>query len=137
MQEFLARPVKFIALLGLGSLAYVPLLHAQGHVQSPSGEPSAQQAQPRQVVSDSKFVAFAKAYVEVQKIKESHQVALKNARDLEQVQQLQEKTNAEMAKAMENQGFTPETYAQMLKVINSDETLNKKALEIVQKEKAG
>src|SRR5262245_25366487 len=128
MQEFLARPVKFIALLGLGSLAYVPLLHAQGQVQSPSGELSAQQAQPRQAVSDSKFVAFAKAYVEVQKIKESHQVALKNAQGLEQVQQLQEKTNAEMAKAMENQGFTPETYAQMLKVINSDETLNKKAL---------
>jgi hypothetical protein len=94
-----------------------------------------QQAQPHQAVSDSEFVAFAKAYVEVQKIQESHQVALKNARDLAQVQQLQEKTNAEMAKAMENQGFTPETYAQMLRVINSDETLNKKALEVVQKER--
>src|SRR5262245_361301 len=136
MQQFLTRPVTFTVLLGLGSLVYAPLIHAQVQVQSPSVEPPVQQAQPRQALSDSEFVAFAKAYVEVQKIKESHQAALQNARDLEQVQQLQQQTNAEMAKAMEKQGFTPKTYAQMLGVINSDETLNKKAFEVVQKEKA-
>jgi hypothetical protein len=36
---------------------------------------------------------------------------------------------------MENQGFTPETYAQMLRVINNDDTLNKKVLDLVQKER--
>jgi hypothetical protein len=52
------------------------------------------------------------------------------------VQKLQQKTNAEMTKAMEKQGFTPEAYAQMLATINSDNTLNKKALDLVQKERA-
>jgi len=135
MPEFLARPVKFIALLSLGSLVYAPLIHAQVHVQSPTVESSVQQAQPRKEVSDKDFQAFAKAYVEVQKIKESHQVALNNTRDLEQVQKLEQETNAEMAKAMETQGFTPETYSQMLAAINSDNTLNKKVLNLVQKER--
>jgi len=135
MQQYLARPIKIITVLGLGSLVYAPMIHAQVHVQSPSVEPSVQHAQPRTEVSDSEFVAFAKAYVEVQKIKESHQVALNNTRDLEQVQKLEQETNAEMAKAMETQGFTPETYAQMLRVINNDDTLNKKVLDVVQKER--
>ena len=46
------------------------------------------------------------------------------------------KTNAEMTKAMEKQGFTPAAYTQMLATINSDNTLNKKVLDLVQKEKA-
>jgi hypothetical protein len=136
MQQFIARPVKFIALLGLGSLVYAPMIHAQVHSQSPSVEQSTQQAQPQKNVSDKELQAFAKAYVEVQKIKESHQESLKNTRDPEQVQKLQQKTNAEMAEAMKKQGFTPETYSQMLAAINGDNTLNKKVLNLVQKERA-
>ena len=136
MQHFINRPGKIIALLGLSSLAYAPLLHAQVQSQSPSVEPSVQQAQPRTEVSDKDLQAFAKAYVEVQKIKESHQAALQNTRDPEQVQKLEQKTDAAMAKAMEKQGFTPQTYAQMLAVINHDTTLNKKVLDLVQQERA-
>jgi Domain of unknown function (DUF4168) len=85
-------------------------------------------------ITREELQAFAKAYVEVQKIKESHQGSLKSAQDPEQVQKLQQKTNAEMTKAMEKQGFTPAAYTQMLATINSDNTLNKKALDLVQRE---
>ncbi len=136
MRQFIAHPVMFIALLSLGSLLWTPVIHAQVHSQPPSAGQSTQQAQPRKDVSDKELQAFAKAYVEVQKIKESHQVSLKNAQDPEQVQKLQQKTNAEMTKAMEKQGFTPEAYTQMLATINSDNTLNKKVLDLVQKERA-
>ena len=137
MRQFIAHPVMFIALLSLGSLLWTPVIHAQVHSQPPSAGQSTQQSpQPRKDVSDKELQAFAKAYVEVQKIKESHQGSLKNAQDPEQVQKLQQKTNAEMTKAMEKQGFTPEAYTQMLATINSDNTLNKKVLDLVQKERA-
>lgn len=136
MRKFITHHVVFIALLSLVSLLWTPVIHAQVHSQSPSVEQSMQPAQPRKDVSDKELQAFAKAYVEVQKIQESHQVSLKNAQDPEQVQKLQQQTNAEMTKAMEKQGFTPEAYTQMLAAINGDNTLNKKALDLVQKERA-
>ena len=136
MHHFLAHPVKFIAVLGLGSLVSTPLLQAQVQPQAPSGGPSMHHAQPRKEISDKDLQAFAKAYVEVQNIEESHQAALQNTRDPAQVQQLEQQTDAAMAKAMEKQGFTPQTYAQMLTVINRDTTLNKKVLDLVQKERA-
>ncbi len=136
MRKFITHHVVFIALLSLVSLLWTPVIHAQVHSQSPSVEQSMQPAQPRKDVSDKELQAFAKAYVEVQKIQESHRVSLKNAQDPEQVQKLQQKTNAEMTKAMKKQGFTPEAYAQTLAAINGDNTLNKKALDLVQKERA-
>jgi len=137
MRQFITHPVVFIALLSLGSLLWTPVLHAQVHSQSPAAGQSTQQSpQPRKDVSDKELQAFAKAYVEVQKIQESHQGSLKKAQDPEQVQKLQQQTNVAMTKVMEKQGFTPEAYTQMLAAINSDNTLNKKVLDLVQKERA-
>ncbi len=94
------------------------------------------QSQPRKEVSDKDLQAFAKAYVEVQKIKNSQQGSLNNAPDPQQSQKIQQDTSAEMAKAVQKQGFTPETYAQMLATINGDTTLSQKAMALVKKERA-
>jgi hypothetical protein len=133
MQKLLTGKAVFIPMVALVSLLCTPVIHAQIHSQSPSVGPSTQQSQPRKDMGDKELQTFAKAYVEVQKIKESHQVSLKSAKDPKQVQQ---QTNSEMAKAIEKQGFTPEAYTQMLAAINSDNTLNKKALDLIQKERA-
>ena len=94
------------------------------------------QSQPRKEVSDKDLQAFAKAYVEVQKIKTSQQGSLNNTSDPQQAQKIQQDTNTEMAKAVQKQGFTPETYAQTLAAVNSDNTLSQKALELIKKERA-
>lgn len=137
MQNFSARLVAIIMLLGLGSLLWIPPIHAQVRNQPPAeGQSTKQSPQQRKEVSDKELQAFAKAYVEVQKIKESYQASLKNVQEPEQRQKLEQKTNSEMTKVMEKQGFTPETYAQMLAAINSDNTLTGKALDLVQRERA-
>jgi len=153
MQQFITRPVMFIVLLGLGGLVGAPVIHAQVQNQPPSTGQSMQQSQPyqspsrgesmqqsqsqpRQEVSDKELQAFAKAYVEVQRIRNSRQGALKNTPDPQQAQKLQQETNAEMAKAVQKQGFTPEAYTQILATVNGDNTLSKKALELIQKERA-
>jgi Tfp pilus assembly protein PilN len=135
MQKLLTRKVAFTTMIGLVSLLCTPVIHAQVHSQSPSVEQPIQQSQPRKDVSDKELQTFAKAYVEVQKIKESHQASLKNAQGPEQVQKLQQEINSEMAKAIEKQGLTPEAYSRMLAAINSDNTLSKKVLDLVQKER--
>jgi hypothetical protein len=106
--------------------------------QSPSRGESMQQSQsqPHKEVSDKELQAFAKAYVEIQKIKNSQQGSLKNTPDPQQAQKIQQETNAEMAKAVQKQGFTPEAYTQILATVNGDNTLSKKALELIQKERA-
>jgi hypothetical protein len=136
MQKLLTGKVAFITMIALVSLLCTPVIQAQVHSQSPSVGQSTQQSQLRKDMSDKELQTFAKAYVEVQKIKELHQASLKNARDSEQVQKLQQEINSEMAKAIEKQGFTPESYTRMLATINSDTTLSKKALDLVQKERA-
>ena len=153
MQQCIARSVKFIALLGLGGLVCAPVIYAQGYNQPPSAgqsTPQAQpsqppsrgeamqqsQSQPRKEVSDKELQAFAKAYVEIQKIKNSQQGSLKNTPDPQQAQKIQQETNAEMAKAVQKQGFTPEAYTQILATVNGDNTLSKKALELIHKERA-
>ncbi len=138
MQKFIGSSLTLVALIGLGSLLYPPMMHAQVESQSPSVRQSPQQSQPQpqESVSDKELQSFAKAYVEVQKIQESHQASLKNTQDPTQVQKLQEKASVEMAKAVEKQGFTPETYTQMLVAVNGDSELSKKALDLIKKERA-
>ena len=94
------------------------------------------QSQPRKEVSDKELQSFAKAYVEVQKIRNSQQGSLKNTPDPQQAQKIQQETNAEMAKAVQKQGFTPEAYTQILATVNGDNVLSKKALELIHKERA-
>jgi hypothetical protein len=137
MQNFSTRLVALTTLLGLSSLLWVLPVHAQVRNQPQTeGQATQQSTQQPKDVSDNDLQAFAKVYIEVQKIKESHQADLKAAQEPEQVQKLEQKANSEITKAMEKQGFTPETYAQTLRTINSDKTLTQKALELVQKERA-
>ena len=136
-QNFSAGLVVLTTLLSLSSLLWVLPVHAQVRNQTQTeGQATQQSTQQPKEVSDKDLQAFAKAYTEVQKIKESHQADLKATQEPEQVQKLEQKANSEITKAMKKQGFTPETYAQTLTAINSDKTLTQKTLELVQKERA-
>jgi len=55
---------------------------------------------------------------------------------VEQAQKIEQETKVEMAKAVQKQGFTPQAYTQILATVNGDNTLSKKALELIQKERA-
>jgi transcription initiation factor IIF auxiliary subunit len=136
MQRFIVRPITLSALVGLVGLLGVPVIYTQADSQPPTDKQLTQQSRPQKNVSDKELHAFVKAYVEVQHIKESHQTSLKSAQDPKRVEELQQETDSEMTKAIEKQGFTPEAYTQMLAAVNSDSTLKKKALDLIQKERA-
>jgi len=114
----------------------------QSMQQSQPYEPSSKgaamqqsQSQSHKEVNDKELQAFAKAYVEVQQIKASQQRSLKNTQDPQQAQKVEQESKVEMAKAVQKQGFTPEAYTQLLATVNGDNTLSKKALELIHKER--
>jgi hypothetical protein len=136
MQKFIVSSIAFVAVIGLFSLLFPPALYAQGSRQPPTtGQPTLQ-PQPQKTVSDKELQSFAKAYVEVEEIRVSHQASLSQVQDPTQVQKIQQEANANMVKAVEQQGLTPESYNQILAAVSNDGELAKKARELIAKEKA-
>lgn len=135
MQKLLLRNVAIVSIMSLVYLSWASIVHAQVPNQPPSGEQPTHQSLPQKAVDDKALQSFAKAYVEVEKITESHQASIESAKDPAQVQKLQQEANAEITKAVEKHGLTPEAYMQVLAMVNSDNTLNKKALVLIQKER--
>lgn len=134
MQKFVARITMFIAVIGLFTFLSTPAIYAQESAQpSPATQPP-QQSQT--TVSDEELQSFAKAYVEIEAIRVSHEAALNNTQEPEQAQQIQQDANAKMVEAVEKQGMTVEGYAQILNAVNSNGVLAKRALDLIAKEKA-
>jgi len=133
MQLILMKTSRWGALIILWGVLFTPLIYAQGVGQPPS---PAQPTQPSQNYSDAELRVFAKAYVAVQEIRASHEAKLRTVQDPTQTQQIQQEANVKMAKAVEQQGLTPERYTRMLTTVNSNEQLAKKASELIAKERA-
>jgi hypothetical protein len=87
-------------------------------------------------ISGQELQAFAKAYVEVEEIRAVQQASVSQVQDPAQVQQLKQEANAHMVKAVEKQELTPESYNQIVAAMNSDETLARTVLELIEQEQA-
>jgi biopolymer transport protein ExbB/TolQ len=138
MRKFITVTTTFTVMVGLISLLWAPALYAQTQSQPPAVGQSAQSSQPQKAVSDQELQAFAKAYVAVEKVQQEHQATLKSVQDSEQKQKLQQEVNAKMAKAIEQQGLTPESYQQILATISTNKNINltKKAFNLINQERA-
>lgn len=94
----------------------------------------AQELQEKANVSDQDLKAFAKAYVEVDKIRLAYEPSLRNARDPEQLQNIQREATVKMEKAVEDQGLTREAYVRIFNSVKDDVELRKKTLKLIQEE---
>jgi hypothetical protein len=86
-------------------------------------------------ISDKELKAFAKAYVEVDKIRLAYEPSLRNAQSPEQVQNIQQEATVKMEKALEEQGLTSETYVRIFNVVNDDVELRGKTLKLIEEER--
>jgi len=94
----------------------------------------AQELQEKANVSDQDLKAFAKAYIEVDKIRLAYEPSLRNARDPEQLQNIQREATVKMEKAVEDQGLTREAYVRIFNSVKDDVELRKKTLKLIQEE---
>jgi hypothetical protein len=94
----------------------------------------AQQVQEKATVSEHDLKAFAKAYVEVDKIRLAYEPSLRDAPDPMQLQNIQREATVKMEKAVEDQGLSRDAYVKIFNTVKDDVELRKKTLKLIQEE---
>jgi poly-D-alanine transfer protein DltD len=97
---------------------------------------SAQESTKQQLnVSETQLRAFAKVYVEVEKIRQAYEPRLKEAKNPEESKQIQNEAASKMQGALTKEGLTEESYTQIFEVARADEGLRKKLVELINEER--
>jgi hypothetical protein len=109
------------SLLGLSALSL-----AQESQGSKSGKPQ---------ISDSDLRAFAKAYVDTQRIRQKYEPTLTNTPDPKKSKPIQDQANEELKAALARQNLTIEKYNRIYNLVNNDDELRGSALKIIEQER--
>ena len=123
------RHIMLVAVIGLFSLWLVPAVHSEEPQQPASPERSDQQ------VSDEELKAFAKAYVEHQKVRQQYESSLSNAKDAAEKERIQQEGTQRAKEAVEKQGLSVESYKRIFSTVNGNKELRKKALNLIDEER--
>lgn len=121
----------------LANLRTVAAIFVAGFLGLPFAEQGRTQESPKQQlsVSDNQLRAFAKVYVEVEKIRQAYEPRLKEAKNPEESKQIQTEAVSKMQGALTKQGLTEESYTQIFEIARADEGLRKKLIEFINEEK--
>ena len=94
------------------------------------------QESPKQQLNviETQLRAFAKVYVEVEKIRQAYEPRLKEATNPEEGKQIQKEATSKMQGAL-TRGPTVESYIQIFEVARADEGLHKKLVELINEER--
>ena len=128
MKNLFVRSACCAALTGLVSLSVPPLTQAQ---DLPT---QTQSAQPTQL-SDKEIRAFALAYVEYQKLRQTYEPRLNRAQDAKEKEQIQREGDLKVKEALEKNGLTPQSYNRLFTAVNGNEQVRQKALKVIGEER--
>lgn len=129
MKNFFVRNALSAALIGLASFSFPRFTHAQDlPKQSQSAEPTK--------LSDKDIRAFAKAYVEYQKLRQIYEPRLNRAQDPKEKEQIQREGDLKVKEALEKHGLTPQSYNRLFAAVNGNEQLRQRALKAINEERS-
>jgi Domain of unknown function (DUF4168) len=119
------------------SLKTVAAMFVAGFLILPLAKQGRTQESPKQRlnVSETQLRAFAKVYVEIEKIRQAYEPRMKEAKNPEESKQIQNEAVSKMQGALTNQGLTEESYTQIFEVARADEGLRKKLIELINEER--
>jgi len=100
----------------------------------------AQQTQPQQPaqqtdVDDTQLRLFAKVYVQIQKIRQTYEPQLKQAKTPEEGKQIETEEVLKIHQAIEQEGMSDENYRRIIDIVRADEGVRKKLLGFIDEEK--
>ena len=128
MKNSFARSTCCAAFISVMFLSFPSLAHAQDlPKQTQSAEPTK--------LSDKDIRAFAKAYVEYQKLRQTYEPRLNSARDPKDREQIQREGDLKVKEALEKHGLTPHSYNRLFAAVNGNEQLRQKALKLINQER--
>jgi hypothetical protein len=122
MQIASLKTIGTILIVGFLILPFAELGHTQ---ESPKQQLS---------VSDNQLRAFAKVYVEVEKIRRAYEPRLEEAKNPEESKQIQIEAVSKMQEALTKEGLTLESYKQIFDIARADEDLRKKLIGLINEE---
>jgi hypothetical protein len=119
------------------SLKTVAAMFVAGFLILPLAKQGRTQESPKQQlnVSETQLRAFAKVYVEIEKIRQAYEPRMKEAKNPEESKQIQNEAVSKMQGALTNQGLTEESYTQIFEVARGDDGLRKKLVELINEER--
>jgi Flp pilus assembly protein TadB len=118
--------LKTVAVLFVGSLLLLALARQGWAQESPKQQMNVNEIQLR---------AFAKAYVQLQKIRETYEPQLKEANDPEESKQIQIETLSKMQDVFKREGLTLESFSQIFEVTRTNKDLRQKLIEFINEER--
>jgi hypothetical protein len=86
-------------------------------------------------VSETQLRAFAKVYVEVEKIRQAYEPRLKEAKNAQEGKQIETEAVLKMQGALTEQGLTQESYTQIFEIARADEGLRRRLVELINEER--
>ena len=121
----------------IASLKTVAAIFVAGFLILPFAKQGSAQETPKQQlnVSETQLRAFAKVYVEVEKLRQVYEPRLKEAKNPEEGKQIQKEAASKMQGALTKEGLTEESYTQIFEVARADEGLRKKLVEFINEER--
>ena len=94
-----------------------------------------QQLSQQSEISDKELKAFAKAYVEFQKIRSAYENSLDNVGNRQEETKAQHEALIKIDKALQKQGLKPDALYRIFKAVNADEKLHAKAMKLIEEER--
>jgi len=93
------------------------------------------QAADPSTVSDKNLKAFANAYVEYHKIRQTYEARIGKVQDPMEKEKIQREGDSKVKQALEQQKLTPETYNRLFTAVNGNEQLRREALKWIDEER--
>ena len=92
------------------------------------------QESPAQDISEGQMRAFAKVYVQIDKIRQFYEPQMKEAKDPEEAKAVEKEAVSKMHEALIKEGLTEESYVQIFQMARTDEDLRTKLIELINAE---
>jgi len=121
----------------IATLKTVAAIFVAGFLILPFAKQGRAQESPKQQlnVSETQLKAFAKVYVEVEKIRQAYEPRLKEAKNPAEGKQIETEAVSKMQGALTKEGLTEESYTQIFEIARADEGLRKKLIELINEER--
>jgi Domain of unknown function (DUF4168) len=88
-------------------------------------------------IEEPQLRSFAKAYVEVQKIREFYEPQLGTAQDPQKSSEIEREARSKITEVIGKEGLTLDSYSRIVQTANADESLRKRIIELINEEKKG
>ena len=121
----------------IATLKTVAAIFVAGFLILPFAKQGRAQESPKQQlnVSETQLKAFAKVYVEVEKIRQAYEPRLKEAKNPAEGKQIETEAVSKMQGALTKEGLTEESYTQIFEIARADEGLRKKLVDLINEER--